>query len=443
MACDLLTDREVKAAKSSDKAKTLKDGNGLFVLLHPNGSKYFQLRTTLHGKPKLIQLGKYPELSLAEARVEAKAFRVQVKSGIDPILERRKKAAGMAKDAANTFETVAAEWLRIKERTLAPSSYRKIIQSFNANVYPHLGKLPIKDIDSLIVRRAMKVMEDRGALELMEKTRAWIRDVLNFALSEKLVDFNPVPPKDITLKKHTGTNHPTFKNRRDAGRFLIKLKNYNGHPATRIAIQLQLLIATRPGELRLAEWAEVDFKKAIWTVPLERMKSRKHMDEPFQVMLSKQAVEYLRQLRDHTGHSKFLFPGNDPSKPISDMTIAKAIRSFWTKYRVVPHGFRHFFSTEANEHGTFRPDVIEAALSHKDSSAIRAVYNRATYKEERAQLAQWWADELDKMEAAARILIGEVSPEQLKELKEKPKTKLVTIEVTRRKKALSAIQSID
>lgn len=443
MACDLLTDREVKAAKPSDKAKTLKDGNGLFVLIHPNGSKYFQLRTTLHGKPKLIQLGKYPDLSLAEARVEAKVLRVQVKSGIDPILERRKKAAGMAKDAANTFETVAAEWLRIKERTLAPSSYRKIIQSFNANVYPHLGKLPIKDIDSLIVRKAMKVMEARGALELMEKTRAWIRDVLNFALSEKLVDFNPIPPKDITLKKHSGTNHPTFNSRSDAGKFLIKLKKYNGHPATRIAINLQLLIATRPGELRLAEWTEFDLRKAIWTVPLERMKSRKHMDEPFQVMLSTQAVKALRELRDHTGHSKYLFPGNDPSRPISDMTIAKAIRSFWKEYRVVPHGFRHFFSTEANEHGSFRPDVIEAALSHKDGNAIRAVYNRATYKEERVQLAQWWADELDKMEEAARKIRLTVTSEQLEKLKEKPRTRSVTIEVARRKKALGAIQSVD
>jgi integrase len=404
MASELLTDKTISNAKPGDKPKTLKDGNGLFVLIHPNGRKYFQLRATLHGKAKLIQLGIYPDMGLAEAREDAKKTRNLIASGVDPIQEKRRQASIQAADAASTFELVAADWLKIKERTLAPSSYRKINQSFRANVYPRLGKIPIKDIDALMVRQTMQVMEKRGALELMEKCRAWIREVFDFALSETMIEHNPVPEKDLRLKKHVGESHPTLKNRKDAGQFLRNLQDYPGRVETRLAIWLQILIATRPGELRLAEWSEFDFDKAIWTVPMERMKSRKHMTEPYVVTLSRQALAALKELQQFTGHSALLFPGSNPQKPISDMTIAKALRTIWTDYRIVPHGFRHFFSTEANEHGHFRPDVIEAALSHKDGNAIRATYNRATYIKERHELAQWWADELEAMRDGGKVL---------------------------------------
>jgi integrase len=207
------------------------------------------------------------------------------------------------------------------------------------------------------------------------------------------------------LKKHTGKSHPTLKNRQDAGTFLRNLQEYPGRIETRLAIWLQMLIATRPGELRLAEWPEFDLDKALWTIPIERMKNRKYMTEPYIVTLSQQALKALEELREITGHSILLFPSlTNSKKPLSDMTIAKALRSIWTEYRIVPHGFRHFFSTEANEHGHYRADVIEAALAHKDSNAIRAVYNKATYIKERRELAQWWADELDAMRDGGKVL---------------------------------------
>lgn len=404
MASELLTDKAISNAKPADNPYTLKDGNGLFVLIHPNGSKYFQLRATLHGKAKLIQLGIYPAKSLAMARSDAKSARSLIAEGVDPIQAKRKQAIAQAADAASTFEAVAMEWLKIKERTLAPSSYRKITQSFRANVLPRFGKHPIKDIDALMVRQTMLVMEKRGALELMEKTRAWVRDVFDFAHGEGMIEYNPVPAKDLVLQRHRSQGHPTFKNRIDAGQFLRNLHEYQGRAETRLAIWLQILIATRPGELRLAEWSEFDLDKAIWTVPIERMKSRKHMAEPYVVTLSQQTLKALQELSEYSGHSKFLFPGTDPTKPISDMTIAKAVQSIWTEYRIVPHGFRHFFSTEANEHGRFRPDVIEAALSHKDGNTIRATYNRATYIKERRELSQWWADELELMRDGGKLL---------------------------------------
>jgi integrase len=405
MAAELLSDVKVRNAKPMDKPRKLNDGNGLIVLIHPNGSKYWQQRYTFHGKQKTLQLGVYPDMKLVDARAASTAARKLVADNIDPVQERRRVATVKALEAASTFQSVTAIWMDIKQRTLAPSSYRKITQTFRANVIPRLGSIPIKEIDALLVRNALQAMERRGALELMEKCRAWMREVFDFALSEGMIEHNPILPKDLRLRKHMGKSHPTFMNRQDAGKFLRNLLEYPGRIETRLAIWLQLLTATRPGELRLAEWAEFDLNKGIWTVPIERMKTRKHMSEAYAVTLSRQAVDALTDLQEVTGYSRLLFPSlTNSTKPISDMTVSKAMRSIWTEYRIVPHGFRHFFSTEANEHGHFRADVIEAALSHKDTNTIRATYNRATYLNERRELAQWWADELEAIRDGGKVL---------------------------------------
>ena len=405
MATELLKEVEVRNAKPTDKQRKLNDGNGLTLLVHPNGSKYFQLRFTLHGKEKTLQLGVYPDLGLQDARKKAKDARQLVSAGIDPVQDRRIQDARKAVSAATTFRSVAEQWLAIKQRTLAPSSYRKITETFNANVYPRFGNLPIKDVSALVVRDAMQAIERRGALELMAKCRAWIRGVFDFALSEEMLKHNPIPKEDLVLRKHTGENHPRIKSREDAGQFLRNLFEYPGRTETRLAIWLQMLLATRPGELRLAEWMEFDLDKGLWTIPLDRMKNRKHMTDPHVVTLSRQAVAALKELHGFTSYSKLLFPSlTNSTKPISDMTLSKALRSIWPNYRIVPHGFRHFFSTIANEHGQFRHDVIEAALAHKDSNAIRSIYNQATYLKERRELAQWWGDELEAMRDGGKVL---------------------------------------
>lgn len=406
MPAELLSDTEIRSAKAGDKPRKLRDGNGLNLLIHPNGSKYFQLRYTLHGKEKTLQLGVYPVMGLAEARIAAKAARQLVANNVDPVLNKRVQAAKHAASTANTFQSVAEQWLNIKRRTLAPSTLKKIEETFRANVYPRFSGVAIKDVSPLAVRHAMQVMERRGALELMGKCRAWIRAVFDFALSEELIQQNPVPENDLVLEKHKGESHPSLKSREDVAQFLRNLFEYPGRAETRLAIWLQILVATRPSELRLAEWAEFDLDRVLWTVPVERMKNRKHMKEPYVITLSRQAVAALKELYEFTSYSKLLFPSLvDSKKPISDMTLSKALRTIWPNYRIVPHGFRHLFSTMANEHGQFRHDVIEAALAHKDGNAIRATYNRATYIRERRELAQWWADELEGMRTGANVLV--------------------------------------
>lgn len=402
---DLLDDLTIKAAKFGDKPNPLRDGRGLFLLVHPNGSKYFQLRTTLHGKRKLMQLGVYPQLTLSEARELARQKIKQVKvEHKDPVFEAKLVKQQKTKDADNTFQKVAEDWLAIKERTLAPTTHLKIKQTFNANVYGVIGKHPIGEIDNQLVRKCLLIMQKRGALEFMEKTRGWIKNVFDFALSDKLISENPIPLKDERLIKHVGGKFPHLQSMADAGKLLRKLVEYAGSFEVASCVYLQLSFAQRPSELRCAKWVEFDLDKAIWTLPLERSKTRKHMTKPHTIMLSKQAIGALKQLKLYTGHSEYLFTGRLTSKPVSDKAISNAYDAVFTDYHIVPHGCRHFFSTQANESGLFRKEAIDSFLQHKDKNAISAIYNQATYDNERKQIAQWWSDQLDIARDGAKVL---------------------------------------
>lgn len=400
MASDLLTDVKIRTAKVAEKNRKLADGKGLNLLLHPNGSKYFQLRYTLHGKEKTLQLGTYPDMSLSHAREAAKNARNLVADGIDPVQQKRRESESQALEAETTFRSVAIEWLESKGK-LSDSYRAKIIATFEGNVYPRIGELPVNEITSPLLLSTLRKMEARGALELMGKCRAWIRQVFDYAKATgKLKTDNPASCLVDVLKKPEGQGYPTFNNRNDAGLFIRRLTDYHGRPETKLAIWLLLLTSKRPSEIRAAQWSEFDLDKAEWTIPKERMKTR----QPHVVTLSLQAVLALKELNQLTGYQALLFPGNDPTKPVSEMTLTKAFKLLWPEYRIVPHGCRHFFSTLANEHGHFRHDVIESALAHKDKDAIRATYNRATYIKERRILSQWWSDELEAMRDGAKVI---------------------------------------
>lgn len=400
-----LDDLTIKAAKAKEKAYTLRDGNGLFLLVHPNGSKYFQFRSTLDGKPMLIQLGTYPTLSLSKARELGREKLEEVKvDKKDPRVLAKEVKQKRIIDANSIFKEIADDWLTIKKKGIAPSTYTKIKQVFNANVYGVLGRYPIKAIDNQMVRKCLMIMQNRGALELMEQTRGWIKQIFEFALSEKLITVNPIPSTDIRLEKHNPEKYPRLQSQQDAGTLLRNITKYKGSFEVITCVYLQMHFAQRPSELRCAKWSEFDLDNAIWTIPLPRSKTRKHMTKPHTVMLSRQAIAALKELNEYTGHTDYLFAARLARKPVSEATIRKAFRAVFTDYHVVPHGCRHFFSTQANESGLFRHDVIEAFISHKDKDETRATYNEATYNKERMQLAQWWSDQLDMMRDGAHVI---------------------------------------
>ncbi|HEY3327268.1 MAG TPA: site-specific integrase [Novimethylophilus sp.] len=296
-------------------------------------------------------------------------------SATHPVQQKRRLAEAQAADAETIFRSVVIEWLGVKDK-ISDSYREKIIATFVANVYPRIGSLPVKEITPPLLLSTLKVMEARGVLELMGKCRAWLRQVFDYAKATgKLKGDNPASCLVDVLKKPESEGYPTFHNRNDAGDFLRRLTDYHGRPETRLVIWLLMLTAKCPSELRAATWSEFDLDKAEWTIPKERMKTR----QPHTVTLSRQTVAALKELEPLTSYTGLLFPGNDPTKPISEMTLTKAFKLLWPEYRTVPHGCRHFFSTMTNKHGQFRHDVIEAALAHKDRDAIRATYNRATY----------------------------------------------------------------
>jgi integrase len=398
LTSNALDDLTVKSAKPRDREYTLRDGSGLFLLVHPNGAKYFQLRTTLNGKPKKIQLGVYDVMTLAKAREVMRDMKKQISDGIDPTLQKKIDKASSKLNANATLEAVYLDWL--SEKTISPAYNQKITSTMNANVLPRLGAIPTNQITPPLIKSTLHVMELRGCIELTKKTKSWLVEIFDHAtvLGLRTGDnpANVVKIKTPQIKE----NHPCLKNRVDTGDFLRRLLEYSGRTEIVIAIQLLMITAVRSGELRLAHWSEFNFDDATWSVPKERMKVRK----PHTVMLSRQAVELLKQLKNLTGYQSLLLPDINGIKPLSDMTFTKALQRVWMDYRIVPHGFRHLFSTQANESRLFHKDVIEAALAHGDENKIRGTYNQAEYRAERAKLAQWWSDELDLMRDGAKII---------------------------------------
>lgn len=398
MAAELLSDVKVSNEKPTNKPKTLRDGNGLFVLIHPNGSKYFQLRATVNGKPKLIQLGVYGVMTLSEARAIAREKKKQITTGLDPVIEKKKAKANSILAANATLESVYTAWL--EEKHISPAYYKKITSTIKANVLPRLGDIPIAEITPPLIKSALKVMEARGSITLAKKTKAWLKEIFDHATESGLrIGDNPATVVKVKTP-HEKEHYPTLKSRADAGEFQRRLIEYGGRLEVIIAVQLLMLTGARSGELRLAHWDEFNLDEATWSIPKERMKMRK----PHVVMLSKQAVELLTQLKTLTGYQSLILPDLIGNKPISNMAFNMALRRVWTDYRIVPHGFRHLFSTQANESRLFHKDVIESSLAHGDENKIRGTYNQAEYRAERSKLSQWWADELDLMRDGAKVL---------------------------------------
>jgi len=398
MAAELLSDVDIRNAKAKAKPHTLRDGNGVFLLVHPNGSKYFQLRATINGKSKLIQLGVYGVMTLSEAREAARTKKSQISKGFDPVVQKKIDKATSKLAAEATFETVYTNWL--SEKHISPSYHKKIVATIKGNVLPQLGSIPIKDINAPLIKAVLKVMEARGSVTLAKKTKAWIKEIIDYSTSEGLrAGDNPATVVKISTP-HEKEAYPSLKSRSDAGEFTRKLIEYGGRVETILGIQLLMLTGVRPSELRLAEWSEFKLDEAVWEIPKERMKMRKsHV-----VMLSRQAVVLLKQLKDFTGYQSYVLPDLIGNRPISNATFNMALKRVWTKYNIVSHGFRHFFSTQANESRLFHKDVIESALAHGDENKIRGIYNLAEYRTERSKLAQWWADELDSMRDGAKVL---------------------------------------
>ncbi len=387
-----LTDVAIRTTKPKDKPLKLFDANGLYLLLKPNGSKYWRLKYRIAGKEKLLALGVYPEISLSAARELRDEARKKLKQNIDPLLERKQAKITATIAATNQFETVAMEWLDKQKNRWTPKHANKILQAFKRYIFPDIGQRSLTDITSPELLTTMRKMEAKGIHETSIKVLQSCGAVFRYGIVTGRCERNPALDLRGALTLPNSKPQAALS-AKELPEFLKLLNDYQGHVITKLAMQLLILTFVRSTELRAATWSEFDLeaKEPMWCIPAERMKMRSdHL-----VPLSHQAVRILKEMQRHSSRGHLVFPSqNSTNKPMSQNTLIYALYRMGYHSRATVHGFRATASTILNEQG-WRADVIERQLAHSERNKVRAVYNRAEYLVERREMMQAWADYLD------------------------------------------------
>ncbi|UCB31823.1 hypothetical protein J9874_02374 [Duffyella gerundensis] len=385
-----LTDVKVRSAKPTDKAFKLTDGEGMHLMVHPNGSKYWRLQYRFDGKQKTLALGVYPEITLSEARQRRDEAKRKVANGIDP--SEQKKVDKQVRKVAieNNFKTIVLEWHEYKLPGWSKGYAEDLMEAFENDIFPDLGKRPIAEIKPLEMLTTLRKLERRGVLDKLRKIRQACNQVFRYAIVTGRAENNPASELASALVTPKAQHFPHLL-ADELPKFLQALAAYTGSPITRNATMILMLTGVRTIELRQAEWKEFDLEKAIWEVPKERMKMRR----PHMVPLSDQVVEALREIQAVTGRYNLVFPGrNDITKPMSEASINQVLKRVGYHGRATGHGFRHTMSTILHEQG-FNTAWIELQLAHVDKNTIRGTYNHAQYLEQRRDMLQWYGDYVD------------------------------------------------
>lgn len=402
-----LTDTAIRKAKPGPKPTKLRDGGGLYVQLNPDGSRWWRwdYRRPVTGKRNTLSLGTYPEVSLADARGRQAEARRLLASGIDPGEHRKAaKVAGVEK-AANSFEVVTREWLG-KQKWV--ESYRcKVVAWMDNDVFPWIGGRPVAELAAPDFLRVARRIEERGAIESAHRIMQNCGQVMRYAVATGRTDRNPVADLRGALAPPMERHHAAITDPRELGGLLRAIDGYAGDASTRAALRLAPLVFVRPGELRHAEWSEIDFDAGEWNIPAHKMKMR----EPHLVPLSSQAV-ILRDLQPLTGHRQYVFPGGrSPKRPLSDNALTAALRRMgFDKETMTAHGFRATARTLLDEVLGWRPDLIEHQLAHAVRDPNGRAYNRTSHLPERRKMMQAWADYLDALRADTGNVIVPFKP---------------------------------
>ncbi|HEM8505050.1 TPA: tyrosine-type recombinase/integrase [Citrobacter koseri] len=387
-----LTARQISTAKPTEKPYKLSDGGGLYLLVNPNGSRYWRMKYRYAGKEKLLSIGVYPDVTLAEARDKRTEAKRMLAAGDDP--SEVKQAAREAKSLAvnNSFELLALEWHEHKKPNWSSGYADDILEYLRKDIFPYIGKKAVTDIKPMTMLSVLKKMEERGVLDKLKKTRQACRQIFTYAIITGRAEFNPVADLAGALKTPKQQHFPHLMPAQ-IGPFIQAVNAYTGSKATRAATLLLMYTSVRTIELRASEWAEFDLDNDLWQIPKERMKMRR----PHLVPLSRQVKSHLLELKEITGWGKYVFPGrNDARKPMSEASINQVIKRIGFAGRVTGHGFRHTMSTVLHEKG-FNSAWIEAQLAHADRNTIRGTYNHAQYLDGRREMLQWYADYLDEL----------------------------------------------
>lgn len=399
-----LTDTKVRSAKPEAKEYSLVDGDGMFLLIHPNGSKYWRFRFRFGGKQHLMAFGVYPETSLADARQKREEARRLVAAGVDPREHKRAIKVEQAKEVI-TFESVARDW-HASNQKWSESHSGRVLKSLEDNLFDAIGKRNIAELKTRDLLIPIKAVEMSGRLEVAARLQQRTTAIMRFAVQSGLIDYNPaqeIAGAVATAKRQ----HRAALELNRIPELLHRIDTYTGRPLTRLAVELTLLVFIRSSELRFARWSEVDFETAMWTIPGERepLEGVKHshrgskMRTPHLVPLSRQALVILEKIKSMSGNRELIFVGDhDPRKPMSENTVNKALRvmGYDTKVEVCGHGFRTMACSSLIESGLWSKDAVERQMSHQERNSVRAAYiHKAEHLGERRLMVQWWADYLD------------------------------------------------
>lgn len=393
---------QITNAKPRDKAYKLADSDGLYLLIQPNGTKLWRMNYRHLGRQKTLYFGARPEVGLAAARQHREKAREQIAAGRDPAAEKRVETLARKVSADNTFKTIAEEWVVKNEREgRAPITLEKI-RWLLGMAYPMIGTLPISKITPQEVLAVLRKVEATGRYESARRMRSVLSRVFRYGIATARDDRDVAADLRGALITPKVQHLAAITTPKEAGGLLRAIEGYTGHEITAIALRLSPHLFVRPGELRRAEWSEIDANAAIWSLSAEKMKMRR----PHRVPLSRQVLEILEELRALTGDGRFLFPSFRSSKQcMSENTVNAALRRLgYSQEEMTAHGFRAMAATLLNEMGKWNPDAIEKQLAHLDTSMVRRAYTRGEYWDERVRMMQHWSDYLDQLRDGAKIL---------------------------------------
>ncbi len=392
-----LTDTKLRNLKAKNKSYKVSDSGGLYVEVMPSGSFLWRLKYRFEGREKRLAFGAYPSVSLADARDARARAKSMLAKEIDPGAAKQAEKKARRAITENTFEKVADAFLEKGQREgLAKSTQTKnkwLLEMANADI----GNLAITVIKPPVILDCLRKIEAKGNYETAQRLRAMISAVFRFAVASGLAEYDPAHPLRDALIRPKPKSRAAITEKTALGALLRAIDGFEGQSTTRIALQLQVLLAQRPGELRHAEWTEIDLKQAVWMIPADRMKMRR----PHAVPLVKQSLTLLNDLRQISGNGCYLFPSlRSLQRPMSENTLNAALRRLgYSGEEMTAHGFRATFSTLANESNLWHPDAIERALAHVESNQVRRAYDRGEHWQERVRLAHWWAGLLDELRA--------------------------------------------
>ncbi|EPC3513886.1 tyrosine-type recombinase/integrase [Klebsiella pneumoniae] len=396
-----LTARQVDTSKPKDKPYKLSDGGGLYLLVNPNGSRYWRLKYRIAGKEKLLALGVYPDITLAEARQKRADAKKVLAAGGDPGQEKQEEKQAKEKAVANSFERLAMEWHSHKSTSWSEGYAEHLLMYLKKDIFPFIGQKAITDISQVEMLNVLRKMEQRGVLDKLKKTRQACRQIFTYAIITGRAEHNPVSDLAGALKSPKQQHYPHLLVDQIPD-FLRALSEYSGSIITRNATRLLMLTGLRTIELRASEWVDIDFDKGVWNIPAERMKMRR----PHLVPLSIQVRELLEEIHQLTGRGKYVFPGrNDAGKPMSEASINQVIKRIGYDGKATGHGFRHTMSTILHEQG-YNTAWIETQLAHVDKNSIRGTYNHAQYLDGRREMLQWYADYMAALENGENVVHG-------------------------------------